>query len=124
MLIALIGLGGASRGEVTGLGYLAFGGFTVFRGLRSSSVSVDSDAVLTRSILRTRRFPVSKLAGVEVAVGRTGMNGFGREHLVLSRIDGPPFAFKELNAKPSATELTEVRRAAAAIDAAIRDART
>jgi hypothetical protein len=61
---------------------------------------------------------------VEVAVGRTGMNGFGREYLVLHRRDGATATFKDLNAKPSVTHSTIVQEAARAINQALRDRRS
>jgi hypothetical protein len=119
-LIALVGLAMAAAGDIAGVGFLAFGGYTVFRGLRTSNVTVDDDSVLTRSMVRTRRFPFAELARVEVAVGQTGMNGFGREYLVFHRLEGAPFAFKELNAKHVPGGYSVVVQAARAIDAGIQ----
>src|SRR5687767_8974224 len=101
-LFVLIGLSGfvASASPGTAAAYLLFGAYTVARGLRSSRVVVNGSGVTTRSMVRTRRHPFSELRGVEVAVGRTGLAGFGREHLVFHRADGQNVAFKELNCPP------------------------
>lgn len=119
-LFVLIGLSGfvASASPGTAAVYLLFGVYTVFRGLRSSLVVVDGSGVTTRSMVRTRRYALSELRGVEVAVGRTGLAGFGREHLVLHRADGQDVAFKELNCPPPKAPATSsvVRRAAASIN--------
>lgn len=119
-LFVLIGLSGfvASASPGTAAVYLLFGVYTVVRGLRSSLVIVDGSGVTTRSMVRTRRYALSELSGVEVAVGRTGFAGFGREHLVLHRADGQDVAFKELNCPPPKPpdESSVVRRAAASIN--------
>src|SRR6266511_4437648 len=75
--------------------------------------------VSTRSIVRTRRYGFSDLRSVTVAVGRTGLTGFGREHLVLHLSDGRVVAFKELNCSPpkAAGAMSIVRCAAACINA-------
>lgn len=118
-LIVVIGLAGLAASSFgTALIYLLFGGYTIVRSLRSSCVVVDGSRVSTRSMVRSRRYPFSELRGVEVAVGRTGLAGFGREHLVFHRADGQDVAFKELNCPPpKAAETTSiVRRAAACIN--------
>src|SRR5690606_1358394 len=99
-LLAILGIAGLAASSGTAVIYLLFGVFTIARGLRSSSVIVDESGVTTRSMVRTRRYPFSELRGVEVAVGRTGFAGFGREHLVFHRADGEDVAFKELNCPP------------------------
>jgi hypothetical protein len=119
-LFVLIGLAGVaeSSSRVEGAVYLLFGGFSLVRALRTSCVSVDGLGVSTRSMVRTRRYLFSELRGVEVAVGRTGFAGFGREHLVFHRADGQDVAFKELNCRPPKPPDTTsvVRRAAACIN--------
>lgn len=119
-LFVLIGLSGfvASASPGTATVYLLFGVYTIVRGLRSSLVVVDGSSVTTRSMVRTRRYPLPELRGVEVAVGRTGLAGFGREHLVFHRADGQDIAFKELNCPPPKAPDTSsvVRRAAASIN--------
>lgn len=116
-LIIFIGFGGlsapGSRGQ--GVFFVAFGVFSLVRARRSARVEVDTAGVLTRSMFRTHRYLFQDLATVEVAVGRTGLNGFGREYLVLRRKDGEVVAFKELNCRPSPGEATVVGRAAACI---------
>lgn len=101
-LIALLGLAGLADSSWRGTAaiYLLFGVYTIVRGLRSSCVVVERSGVTTRSMVRTRRYLFSELYGVEVAVGRTGLAGFGREYLVLHRADGRRVAFKELNSRP------------------------
>lgn len=119
-LIVVIGLAGLAESLWRGTAaiYLLFGVYTIVRGLRSSCVVVDGSGVMTRSMVRTRRYPFSGLREVEVAVGRTGMAGFGREHLVFHRADGQDVAFKELNCRPPKPPETTsvVRRAAACIN--------
>lgn len=118
-LIVVIGMAGLAESSFgTAAVYLVFGAYTVVRGLRSSRVVVDGSGVTTRSMVRTRRYPFSELRGVEVAVGRTGFAGFGREHLVFHRADGQDVAFRELNCRPAKPPDTTsiVRRAAARIN--------
>jgi len=116
-LFVLIGLSGFVASASPGIAavYPLFGVYTIVRGLRSSLVIVDGSGVTTRSMVRTRRYPLSELRGVEVAVGRTGFAGFGREHLVFHRADGEDVAFKELNCRPpKPPQATSVVRDAAA----------
>lgn len=117
-VFALIGLGGLAAGHLEGLIWLLFGAFSIVWALRSSCVVVDATSVVTRSMVRTRRYPLSELRGVEVVVGRTGFTGFGREYLVVHRADGQDVAFKELNCRPPMEPdgTSVVRRAAAAIN--------
>lgn len=118
-LVAVIGLAELADPALRGTGAFFFVGgvFFTVRALRSSSVVVDESGVSTRSIVRTRRYELSELRGVDVAVGRTGFNGFGREHLVLHRADGQDVAFKELNCRPPKGDASSVvRRAAACIN--------
>jgi hypothetical protein len=102
-LITLIGItlitDPASRWA--GLVFIVLGLFLAWRSLRSSTVVVDDTGVVTRSVVRTRRYAYSDLRNVEVAVGRTGWNGFGREYLVFHRFDGHDVAFRGLNCRPS-----------------------
>jgi hypothetical protein len=118
-VIVLIGLAAladpSSRG--TGVILLPFGLILVVRAARSPSVEVDGSGVSTRDLLRTRRYEFAELESVEVAVGRTGMTGFGREYLVFRRTDGKAVAFRELSARrPKNAGVTVVRRAAASIN--------
>jgi hypothetical protein len=123
-LFVLIGLSGfvAAASPGTSTAYLLFGSYTIVRGLRSSLVIVDGSGVTTRSMVRTRRYPWAKLRGVQVVVGRTGLAGHGREHLVLHRVDGHDVAFKELNCPtpklPDGSSV--VRRAATCINDRLR----
>lgn len=119
-LMALLGLAMVSQPDSRGSGvfFLVVGGFFVARALRTSAVIVDDSGVKTQSIVRTRNYPFSKLRGVDVAVGRTGLAAFGREHLVLHLIDGEDVAFRELNCPPpkEPSEPSVVRSAAACIN--------
>jgi hypothetical protein len=122
ILIAVIGLAMLTdaSARVSGIIFFVLGACFTVRAMRSSSVILRDDEVETRSILRTRRYALSELEGVDVAVGRTGLNGFGREHLVLHRQDGTRVVFKDMNAKPSTAHDTNVRRAAKAITDSLR----
>jgi hypothetical protein len=118
-VIVLIGLAGLSQGDiVSGPIWGLVGAFSVVRALRSSSIVVDETGVTTRSMVRTRRYGFQDLHEAEVAVGRTGVNGFGREYLIFHRVDGGAIAFKEVNSLPAkeAGSTTIVRRAAATIN--------
>lgn len=118
-LVAVIGLAELADPALRGTGAFFFAGgvFFTVRALRSSSVVVDDSGVSTRSIVRTRRYPFSELRGVDVAVGRTGLVAYSREHLVLHRADGQDFAFKELNCpQPRGDATSIVRQAAACIN--------
>lgn len=121
-LLAILGLAGLAASLDAAAIYLLLGMFTVARGLRSSSVTVDESGVTTRSMVRTRRYLFSELRAVEVAVGRTGFTGFGREHLVFHRADGQDVPFRELNCRPPNTPdaTSVVRRAAACITERLR----
>jgi hypothetical protein len=123
-LFGLIGLAGLAEpsSRVEGAVYLMFGAFSMVRARRSSCVVVDASGVTTRSMVRTRRYAFSELRGVEVAVGRTGLVNFRREHLVFHRADGRDVAFKELNCPPPKTPdaTSIVRRAAACITERLR----
>jgi len=120
-VVAFIGLGGLASGEFGAAAILAGGLFFSYRALRSATVVLSSSDVELRGFARTRRLRLKDLAAAEVAIGQTGMNGFGREYLVLHRHDGAKAAFKELNAKPSPTESTVVHKAARAINDALRE---
>lgn len=123
-LIVLLGLSGLAAGASVGAtaAYLLFGLYTVFRGLRSSTVVVDGSGAITRSMMRTHRYTWSDLVEVEVVTGRTGVAGFGREYLVFHRTDGRDVSFKELNCPPPKGTNTSsvVRRAADCINARLR----
>jgi hypothetical protein len=119
-LIGVIGLAMVAESATRGSGvfFVVLGAFFAVRALRTSSIVVDGSGVSTRSILHTRHYTFAELRDVEVAVGRTGFTGFGREHLVLHRADGQDVAFKELNCPPpKASGATSIiRRAAACIN--------
>src|SRR5207248_1422237 len=104
----------------TAVVFLVVGGISAFRALRSSRVILGEQAVETRSMLRTHRYPVDSIRSVVVERGRTGMNGYGREYLALTLANGEVVRFKELNAKPRADGETVVQHAARAITAVIR----
>jgi hypothetical protein len=118
-LFALIGVAGlaqpAAGDRMRGAVFLAFGCWTTFRALRSSAVVMRATHVELRSIVRTRRIALGDIASVDVEVGRTGMNGFGREYLVIHLRDGSTLSFRELNSKPSTSSVTVVQDAARAI---------
>jgi hypothetical protein len=118
-LVVLLGLAGLTQGAWTAVAFLIVGGAFLYRGLRSATVVLTDSEVELRGFARTRRLRVADLSVVDVAVGRTGMNGFGREYLILKQRDGTTSAFKELNAKPSSARLTVVQEAARALNAAI-----
>jgi hypothetical protein len=120
-LIAVIGLAMLAEAATrwSGACFLVFGVLFGIRALRSSNIVVDHSGVTTRSIVRTHRYAFSELQGVAVAVGRTGLNGFGRQYLILHRSDGGEVAFRELNSSPPEHPGTTsvVQRAAASISA-------
>lgn len=120
VLIGLAGLAQPQTGDrVQGLVWIAFGVLSIWRGWTTSNVVVRPDEIELRSIFRTRRVPLSALESVTVAVGRTGMNGDGREYLVMHRRDGGETAFKDLNSKPSSATETVVQQAAREITDAL-----
>lgn len=106
---------GAQR--ASGIGFMVLGLLFAYRGFVSAVVIVSRDRVVTRSFLRSRTYPMADLVGVRVEVGRTGLNGFNREYLVLELADGSLSRFRELNAPVPGdqAESTVVRRAAEAI---------
>jgi hypothetical protein len=75
---------------------LAFG----IRGWVSSSIRVSECCILLRSIAYTRRYKREDVRSVDIARGRTGLNGFDREYLVFVFRDGQRREFKDLNARP------------------------
>jgi hypothetical protein len=100
-LITLIGVTMITEPDRwAGLVFIVLGVFLAWRSLRSSTVVVDDTGVITRSVVRTRRYAYSALRDVEVAVGRTGSNGFGREYLVFHHLDGHDGTFRALNCRP------------------------
>jgi hypothetical protein len=102
-LFALIGISMVAHSATrwSGASFTVVSAFLLVRALRSSGVVVDGAGVVTRSLVRTRRYEFAGLRGVDVAVGRTGFTGFGREYLVFRRVDGWDASFKELNCRPS-----------------------
>lgn len=118
-LLAFIGFGGivSDGGRAAGLVMLISSALLVRRCFRSSDVLVDDVTVTTRSFLSTRRHALRDLKGVAVVRGRTGLNGGGREYLVLHRSDGSTVPFRELNSRPSDQQdrPSVVEQAAAAI---------
>jgi hypothetical protein len=124
-VFALLGLGYAAEHNgprLFGIGLLICGLVFSYRGYLSATVLVSADTVVTRSFLRSRTYSVAELTAVDVVVGRTGMNGSGREFIVLEMTDGSRREFTELNSPPArATEQpTVVRQAAEAIVGALR----
>lgn len=115
-IVVFIGLGmlTASPPDWAGLAF-ALAGFVFFvRALRSPAVLADGSRVTTRSIIRTRHYPLTELTSVEVAVGRTGFTGLAREYLIFRCADGRVTGFKELNcARPKDPEGESLVRNAA-----------
>jgi hypothetical protein len=101
---------------------LAFGVWFAYRGFRSATVIVGRDRVVTRSLVRTRRYHPADLVGAHVEIGTTGGYGQQGQHLVLDLADGSTRRFRELSAKPpqSPGPVTVVDRAAAAVNAFAR----
>lgn len=119
-LIALIGFAmvfDASSGRVAGVLFFVLGGTFAGRAARTSAVEVDDSGLRLLSIFRTRTYKLSELRGVEVVVGRTGLNGHDRQYLVLSFTDGTEIAFKDFNSAPPSDGAppSAVQRAAASI---------
>lgn len=113
-LLVLLGIAGLVASSGMAVIYFLIGVYTVWRAMRSSCVVVSGSGVTTRSMVRTRRYAFSDLRGVDVAVGRTGFTGVGREYLLLRRADGQKIEFKELNCPPpKAPESTSIVRRAA-----------
>ncbi len=129
LLIGLIGLSmataqQASTGDrVPGLLAVSFAVWFAYRGATAGKVTVGDQMVTTRSFLRTRHYRASELASAEVRIGRTGPNGFGRQYLVLRRVDGSDVAFRGLNCKPvcDGQTPTVVEQCVAAISSALED---
>ena len=116
-LVVFLGWSGLSTGDWAGGALFSLIGATFWWRARSTSkVVVRADTVELRGFGRTRRVPLMAIVNVDVAVGRTGMNGFGREYLVIYRKDGTTTSFKELNSKPSREGPTIVQQAAQAIN--------
>ena len=117
-VFAALGVCGVLAGSWSGLVLLAVGVLAMTRAWRSATVVVRDSDIELRGFLRTRRIPLASLDHAEVAVGQTGMNGYGREYLTLLQRDGAALAFKELNAKPSPVG-TEVQSAVRQINSTI-----
>ena len=115
-LLVLIGVGllSSNSRSIAGLGYIAAGVPLAIRALTSSTVDVGDGVITTRSMVRTRRHPLSQIRAARVNVGRTGFAGYIREYLVFERADGSGVASKELNSKPHDDSV--VRMAAALIN--------
>lgn len=65
----------------------------------AASVEVGPGGVVTRSIVRTRRYSFDELDRVEAAVGPLNLNPTHREYLVLILTNGTRIRFPELNNK-------------------------
>ncbi len=104
MVILSLGMIVDASSRVVGLIFLA-GSMAVFvRACISPRVDVGPDRIALASLFRTRRIELSEIESIDVAVGRTGMNGFGREFLVLQLHDGVAIRFTDMNAAPPKTE--------------------
>jgi hypothetical protein len=117
--IAILGLLMTSHGDaIAGWIFAGVGLGLVVRAFCSCDVVVDQNEVRMRSLVFTRRFALKDITSADVEVGRTGMNGFDREYLVLHRVVGADVAFKELNSAPSTSSVavTTVQQAAHAIN--------
>jgi hypothetical protein len=88
----------ANRGS--GAVATAFGVYSMIRSQKASSLTLTPSTLRARTMARTRTFPISSLSEVTVVTGQTGLNGFGREHLLIRTRAGVEFRFKELNALP------------------------
>jgi hypothetical protein len=98
--IALLGVAMLVTADLFGIALALVGVLLAARALTTSCLTIDDTGVTTRSLIRKRRFEFEDLRGVDVEVGRTGMNGFDREYLVLHCSDGIDYAFKDLNNRP------------------------
>jgi hypothetical protein len=120
-LFALIGISMVAHSATrwSGAFFTVVSAFLVVRALRSSCVVVDGAGVVTRSLVRTRRYGFAESHDVEVTVGRTGFTGFGREYLLFHRADGRDVSFRELNCRPhkDSQQTSVVQRAAQCINA-------
>lgn len=117
--IAILGLLMTSHGDaIAGWIFAGVGLGLVVRAFCSCDVVVDQNDVRMRSLVFTWRYPFRDITEADVEIGRTGMNGFDREYLVLHRVKGNSVAFKELNSAPSSSSvaLTTVQQAAQAIN--------
>jgi hypothetical protein len=121
-LVSFLGVCGVISGDaIAGAAFFAAGVALGGRGRRSSTVELTSTQVRLIGFAHTRQLPLADLARVEVAIGRTGWNGSGREYLVFELRDGSSTRFTELNAKPSRSAATLVQIAVQAINDAIPD---
>ena len=117
VIVGVIGVAGASQGDVFGVVLLLAGASLAVRAVRASAVVVDSASVQTRSLMHTRRHAFGDLARVDVEVGSTGLARYKREYLVFYLTDGSRRPFKEFNAAvpEPAGMVSVVQQAAAAI---------
>lgn len=115
-VLLLIGVSMISVAETSASGVVvcAIGGAGLLRNRRAASVATSDTHLVLRSLVHTRRVNREHIAAVEVAVSRTGLGGYLREHLLVLLLDGDSVAFKEFNASPGARN-SEVQAAAAAI---------
>jgi hypothetical protein len=119
-LFLFFALGGFVSGSWgVALAFLLAGTAFTFRALVSATVVVKLSTLDLQGFARTRHLRLDSLAFATVEIGTTGMNGHGREYLVLHRTDGSIVRFKELNAKPSRDRATVVQHAADAVNHAI-----
>ena len=125
-LLGLTYLGQAPGYVVFGLLLTTFGVVAAMRSFRGNCVIVEPDAVLTKSIGRTRRYPFTYLQLVEVRAGQTGAVPWTREYLVFETTDGNRRRFKDFNCRPasSPSAQTDVRRAAQLINERIDGSRS
>lgn len=119
----LIGLSGFSVGEpIQAAVFLLLGIAFVSRAFRQSDVIVSTAEVRARSILRTRRLPLSCLQSAEVVIGQPGLGPYRREFLVFHKKDGADITFRDFNGSLRRGDRSLVSAAAADINSRIAGA--
>jgi hypothetical protein len=103
-MIIVIGLGGlASGATLSGLVWVGLGVLLFVNAVTSSYVQVDRSAVVVRSVLWLRRYPLLDVRSAEVATGAVGLVGYPRAILVLNLVDGRRIDVTTLNESRSVT---------------------
>src|SRR5690242_15230646 len=100
LFIALLGVGQFTRDPPapgSGIFYIVLGLVFALGSMRTASIEVTDSDVRCRYILHTKVLPFEELLRAEGAIGRTGLNGFNREHVLFTYMDGGTYRFNEMN---------------------------
>ena len=104
VVFALIAASGFANQSGSGLAFPAVMviilAVLAFRAWRSATVVVGEQEVVVRSLLRTRRWPLSEVREFVAATRSLGMGGWRRHVLGIVFVDGATRWLSEINSRP------------------------